>query len=419
MSGLTLQLRPKLGLRRTPVYAGALLLLLLLGGCGAGGQAEDVYVTPPAESEAAVQLPAEQAGADTGGGLPDTDLSAEGSKPSADAEVSADVPVSGQAQQSADMPEQPSEPDDPDAQAARPVEETAAESAAAYWRIDGGDANIRTAPDYGSKSILIGREGRDLEYLHRKMFDPRDSRIWYNVQTNNGDIGWISRAVVIQSDGRYFAEGPEAPEDFSGDSSTTAAADSGSGSAVRYYAIREANIRQSPSINAATVGQTAGGSALDSLNDQWYDPSDGRTWYYVRTPSGLDGWISSKMVSGYAPSADPADAEDAAQVEAGGVYYENCDAAEAAGAAPVYAGEAGYAGHLDRDSDGIGCEISDWDGYDGGSSDYADVPVSSAGSVVYFRNCSVARAAGAAPVYAGDPGYSRKLDRDGDGVGCE
>lgn len=38
---------------------------------------------------------------------------------------------------------------------------------------------------------------------------------------------------------------------------------------------------------------------------------------------------------------------------------------------------------------------------------------------VYFRNCSHARALGRAPVRAGDPGYSRKLDRDGDGVGCE
>ena len=36
-----------------------------------------------------------------------------------------------------------------------------------------------------------------------------------------------------------------------------------------------------------------------------------------------------------------------------------------------------------------------------------------------FANCSQARAAGAAPVHAGDPGYGRHLDRDGDGVGCE
>ena len=38
---------------------------------------------------------------------------------------------------------------------------------------------------------------------------------------------------------------------------------------------------------------------------------------------------------------------------------------------------------------------------------------------VYFANCAAARAAGAAPVRTGDPGYSRKLDRDGDGVGCQ
>ena len=36
-----------------------------------------------------------------------------------------------------------------------------------------------------------------------------------------------------------------------------------------------------------------------------------------------------------------------------------------------------------------------------------------------FRNCAAARAAGAAPVRRGDPGYGRHLDRDGDGVGCE
>ena len=36
-----------------------------------------------------------------------------------------------------------------------------------------------------------------------------------------------------------------------------------------------------------------------------------------------------------------------------------------------------------------------------------------------FANCAAARAAGAAPVRRGQPGYSTGLDRDGDGVGCE
>lgn len=37
----------------------------------------------------------------------------------------------------------------------------------------------------------------------------------------------------------------------------------------------------------------------------------------------------------------------------------------------------------------------------------------------YYPNCAAARAAGASPLYAGQPGYRAKLDRDGDGVACE
>lgn len=36
-----------------------------------------------------------------------------------------------------------------------------------------------------------------------------------------------------------------------------------------------------------------------------------------------------------------------------------------------------------------------------------------------FANCAAARAAGAAPVRRGEPGYGPHLDRDSDGVGCE
>ncbi|WP_246819116.1 excalibur calcium-binding domain-containing protein [Corynebacterium sp. HMSC072A04] len=40
-------------------------------------------------------------------------------------------------------------------------------------------------------------------------------------------------------------------------------------------------------------------------------------------------------------------------------------------------------------------------------------------AAAYYANCAAVRAAGAAPIYAGDPGYSSDLDRDGDGVACE
>ncbi|GDZ66713.1 hypothetical protein MCC01990_04300 [Bifidobacteriaceae bacterium MCC01990] len=38
---------------------------------------------------------------------------------------------------------------------------------------------------------------------------------------------------------------------------------------------------------------------------------------------------------------------------------------------------------------------------------------------VHYANCSEVRAAGAAPLYQGQPGYNGKLDRDHDGVACE
>jgi hypothetical protein len=47
---------------------------------------------------------------------------------------------------------------------------------------------------------------------------------------------------------------------------------------------------------------------------------------------------------------------------------------------------------------------------------YPQVPIPTSS---YYANCSAARGAHAAPLYAGQPGYRSALDRDGDGVACE
>jgi hypothetical protein len=47
------------------------------------------------------------------------------------------------------------------------------------------------------------------------------------------------------------------------------------------------------------------------------------------------------------------------------------------------------------------------------------VPAPPAASEVYYKNCAAARAAGAAPLYRGQPGYRPALDRDNDGIACE
>ncbi|GAA3404534.1 GmrSD restriction endonuclease domain-containing protein [Pseudarthrobacter polychromogenes] len=63
-----------------------------------------------------------------------------------------------------------------------------------------------------------------------------------------------------------------------------------------------------------------------------------------------------------APDAVPAPVAPAPVVPAAApaapapAYYANCAAARAAGAAPIFAGQAGYRAGLDRDSDGVACE---------------------------------------------------------------
>lgn len=47
------------------------------------------------------------------------------------------------------------------------------------------------------------------------------------------------------------------------------------------------------------------------------------------------------------------------------------------------------------------------------------VTTTTTAATVSYANCDAVKAAGTAPLYAGQPGYSSKLDRDRDGVACE
>lgn len=49
-------------------------------------------------------------------------------------------------------------------------------------------------------------------------------------------------------------------------------------------------------------------------------------------------------------------ADDRAGATESSVYYSGCDAARAAGAAPIYRGQPGYREGMDGDNDGIACE---------------------------------------------------------------
>ena len=49
----------------------------------------------------------------------------------------------------------------------------------------------------------------------------------------------------------------------------------------------------------------------------------------------------------------------------------------------------------------------------------ATTPASATPAAVQYANCDEVRAANAAPIRTGEPGYSTELDADGDGIACD
>jgi endonuclease YncB( thermonuclease family) len=86
-----------------------------------------------------------------------------------------------------------------------------------------------------------------------------------------------------------------------------------------------------------------------------YDSRDGYG-YHPREDRYIAADNNAPDVTCSQPEPAPAPTQKSGGGSSGSVYYENCTAARAAGAAPVRRGDPGYGSHLDRDGDGVGCE---------------------------------------------------------------
>ncbi|MGJ0184045.1 excalibur calcium-binding domain-containing protein [Corynebacterium glyciniphilum] len=106
-----------------------------------------------------------------------------------------------------------------------------------------------------------------------------------------------------------------------------------------------------PVTTTQTVYRTATETVTDTTTTTVTTTVDGQT-PVAATPNGPEyaepEEVDAVPQRAYTPP-EPADTGASA-------YYANCTAARAAGAAPVYRGQPGYASHLDRDNDGVGCE---------------------------------------------------------------
>lgn len=126
--------------------------------------------------------------------------------------------------------------------------------------------------------------------------------------------------------------------------------------------------------------------------DQWR-PADRSSWCAY-----ADGWVDVKSSWGLTVTTSERDAL--------GQMLDTCGPAGAVwprgGGAPI----ASPAPEVSGGSTGGGASTAP----PGGSPPPADV---------YYANCTAARAAGAAPILRGQPGYRSALDRDNDGIACE
>jgi hypothetical protein len=121
---------------------------------------------------------------------------------------------------------------------------------------------------------------------------------------------------------------------------------------------QEANVRAQPNTSSAILTTLPAGSAVTvscwTLGEPTFgDDQQGATWLYTT----LDGWVHSYLVTPV--EVPPCGPEAGIPPADPGQFYDNCDDARAAGAAPVHEGEPGYGPHLDADNDGVGCELSD------------------------------------------------------------
>lgn len=135
-------------------------------------------------------------------------------------------------------------------------------------------------------------------------------------------------------------------------------------------------------VASATSNRTKGSDPPD----QWRPPNR-ESWCAYAT-----GWLAVKVAWGLTATT--------AERDALGQMLDTCSAS-----GPVWPG---------RGSSVAG------GGTPSGSAEAPNTPsTGSGGGDVYYANCAAARAAGAAPLRAGQPGYRTALDGDKDGVACE
>lgn len=174
-----------------------------------------------------------------------------------------------------------------------------------------------------------------------------------------GCAPWLVLGVIVVAIGRCVGGGDSSPTYSNDPYAIALTPERLTATSHRYTQAASLNCRAEPSTSARRVEALSQGSYVGVVRT-------GDGWSLLDRSSPC--WVSSRYLGSSPPPARPArfyggggdrggaERRSSGSARGSGWSYRNCSAARAAGAAPVYAGEPGYGRHLDRDGDGIGCE---------------------------------------------------------------
>lgn len=122
------------------------------------------------------------------------------------------------------------------------------------------------------------------------------------------------------------------------------------------YVARQIGVKHKYSLWVTQAEHDAMANILASCPGQTIPEDGGVVTPVQSTPQAQQQSEPQQQTQQQAPAQPAQPAQQAQPQSDGDVYYKNCSAVRAAGKAPIHAGDTGYGKHLDRDGDGVGCE---------------------------------------------------------------
>jgi uncharacterized protein YkwD len=195
-----------------------------------------------------------------------------------------------------EIPPAPSPTSPPAPPSTPPSEPATLETGDAYVTAEGG-LNIRSEASAAATLLQTLALGTHLATIGQPTAPDAAGIIWQNVQTDDGQSGWVSA--------QYLSSARPAPSPGPPPSAEPASPTITHGF-VYVASVGGLNMRAGSSVSSLILTRLADGQRLQTNGLTVGPDENGITWLNVKTEDGVEGWVSAEFVSEQVPSVAPA-----------------------------------------------------------------------------------------------------------------